>query len=217
MNQVCLLHGHFSPFPVLSLSSFWLLAPPGAEVNTIDRTADVPLSHTHSLSHHPRADRLGRVGAATETELRDKKLRYEDAINSVKSAIEMGVLPGGGTALVYIAQTLREEVLGAFDPEDKERRAGAEIMLRAMEQPIRQIAANSGFTPGRVLEEVKARGEWGWGLNAATGKYEDLLASGVLDSASVVLNAIANSASIASLVLTTECVISNRDPGMGGM
>lgn len=157
-----------------------------------------------------------RVGAATETELKDKKLRYEDAINSVKSAIEMGVLPGGGTALVHLSQTLRDEVLGSFAPEEKEQRAGAEILLKAMEQPIRQIAANSGFTPGRVLEQVKARGEWGWGLNAATGKFENLLETGVLDSASVVLNAITNSASVASLVLTTECVITEKDklPGM---
>ncbi len=184
-----------------------------------DRTAPYP-SPSHipfpllKTATHP----IFRVGAATETELKDKKLRYEDAINSVKSAIEMGVLPGGGTALLFLAQSMREEILATFAPEDKEGRAGAEILLKAMEEPMRQIAHNSGFTPGRVVEQVKERGEWGWGLNAATGKgsFENLLETGVLDSASVVLNAIQNSASVASLVLTTECVITERDkvPGM---
>ena len=170
---------------------------------------------TDSHERPPTHKNHHRVGAATETELKDKKLRYEDAINSVRSAIEMGVLPGGGTALLWLAQTLRDEVLGSFGINEKEQRAGAEIMLKAMEQPIRQIASNSGFTPGMVLEKAKARGEWGWGLNAATGKYENLLEAGVLDSASVVLQAVANSASVASLVLTTECVITERDPVAG--
>jgi chaperonin GroEL len=156
-----------------------------------------------------------KVGAATETELRDKKLRYEDALNSVRSAIEMGVLPGGGVALVYLAQNMREEILAAFT--DKEERAGAEIVLRAMVQPIKQIAINGGLSGGHVLEMVKRKNQWGWGLNAAKNKYEDLLEAGVVDSASVVLNAMTNSASIASLVLTTECVITEIQDGTVGM
>jgi chaperonin GroEL len=181
----------------------------------VDRTNNI---HTQPHLTLPKTTTTTttRVGAATETELKDKKLRYEDAINSVKSAIEMGVLPGGGTALIYLSQTMRAEILATFGEEEKEQRRGAEILLKAMEEPIRQIAFNSGFTPGRVLEQVKERGEWGWGLNAASGKFENLLETGVLDSASVVLNAITNSASVASLVLTTECVITERDkvPGM---
>jgi chaperonin GroEL len=152
-----------------------------------------------------------KVGAATETELKDKKLRYEDALNSVRTAIEMGVLPGGGSALVYMGQSMREEILAAFP--DKEERAGAEIVLKAIEEPVQQIARNAGMYPGRVLEQIKMKNEWGFGMNAATGKYENLLETGVLDSASVVLNALTNSASIAGLVLTTQVVITERAEG----
>lgn len=149
-----------------------------------------------------------KVGAATETEQKDKKLRYEDALNSVRTAIEMGVLPGGGSALVYLGMEMRDEILATFP--DKEERAGAEIVLKAIEEPVQQIARNAGMYPGRVLEQIKEKREWGFGMNAATGKYENLLETGVLDSASVVLNALSNSASIASLVLTTQVVVTEK-------
>ncbi|GAB5032152.1 molecular chaperone [Nannochloropsis oceanica] len=145
-----------------------------------------------------------KVGAATETELKDKKLRYEDALNSVKSAIEMGVVPGGGSTLLYMLKK-RDEMLAAMDDDDE--KAGADIVFRSLSAPVMQIAQNAGIDGGIVVERIFENQEWGWGYNAATGVYENLLSTGVVDSAKVVINALENSASIASMVLTTECLI----------
>ncbi|TFJ86581.1 hypothetical protein NSK_002238 [Nannochloropsis salina CCMP1776] len=145
-----------------------------------------------------------KVGAATETELKDKKLRYEDALNSVKSAIEMGVVPGGGSTLLYMLKK-REEILAGMDDDDE--KAGADIVFRSLSAPVMQIAENAGIDGGIVVERIFENQEWGWGYNAASGVYENLLNTGVVDSAKVVINALENSASIASMVLTTECLI----------
>lgn len=145
-----------------------------------------------------------KVGAATETELKDKKLRYEDALNSVKSAIEMGVVPGGGSTLLYMIKK-RDEVLAQI--EDDDEKAGADIVFRSLPAPVMQIAENAGIDGGIVVERIYENQEWGYGYNAATGVYENLLKTGVVDSAKVVINALENSASIASMVLTTECLI----------
>jgi chaperonin GroEL len=149
-----------------------------------------------------------KVGAATETELKDKKLRYEDALNSVRSALEMGVVPGGGACMLYMScdEKLKQKILDACGKDDEDEQLGVEIMFRSLAAPIKQIAKNAGLE-GEVVAE-KCRGKpFGFGYNAATDTYEDLLVSGVLDPAKVTINALENAASIAALVLTTEVLI----------
>jgi chaperonin GroEL len=127
-----------------------------------------------------------KVGAATETELKDKKLRYEDALNSVKSALEMGVVPGGGACMLHMAcdEALKNKILNACTPGDEDMRLGVEIMFRSLPAPLRQIAKNAGLE-GEVVAEKCRNKPYGYGYNAATDTYEDLLKSGVLDPAKV--------------------------------
>jgi len=155
-----------------------------------------------------------KVGAATETELKDKKLRYEDALNSVKSALEMGVVPGGGCCMLYMScdEKLKESIMEGRADEDE--RLGVEIMFRSLPGPIKQIAKNAGLE-GEVVAEKCRNKPYGYGYNAATDTFEDLLVTGVLDPAKVTINAIENAASIAALVLTTEVLITEipkKDP-----
>lgn len=147
-----------------------------------------------------------KVGAATETELKDKKLRYEDALNSVKSALEMGVVPGGGATMLYMScdEELKNSIMAEVQEEDE--KLGVEIMFRSLPAPIKQIAKNAGFE-GEVVADKCRNKPFGFGYNAATDTYEDLMVSGVLDPAKVTINAIENAASIAALVLTTEVLI----------
>ena len=148
-----------------------------------------------------------KVGAATETELKDKKLRYEDALNSVKCAIEMGVVPGGGAAMLFLStdEALKKKIMDACN-DDEDERLGVEIMFRSLPAPMKQIAKNAGLE-GEVVAE-KCRGQYfGFGYNAYTDTYENLMETGVLDPAKVTINAIENAASIAALVLTTEVLI----------
>lgn len=149
-----------------------------------------------------------KVGAATETELKDKKLRYEDALNSVKSALEMGVVPGGGATMLYMScdEELKKYIMDGVNQNDEDEKLGVEIMFRSLPAPIRNIAKNAGLE-GEVVAD-KCRGQpFGFGYNAATNTYEDLLQTGVLDPAKVTINALENAASIAALVLTTEVLI----------
>lgn len=148
-----------------------------------------------------------KVGAATETELKDKKLRYEDALNSVKSALEMGVVPGGGACMLYMScdEALKQSILDKCSADEDER-LGVEIMFRSLPGPIKQIAKNAGLE-GEVVAEKCRNKPFGYGYNAATDTYEDLLVTGVLDPAKVTINALENAASIAALVLTTEVLI----------
>jgi chaperonin GroEL len=143
------------------------------------------------------------VGAATETELKDKKLRYEDALNSVRSALEMGVVPGGGACMTYL-QRIEPQLLEACENEDE--RIGASILVKSLSAPCMQIAYNAGVEGGVVWEKTRNK-EFGFGYNAATCEYGDLFEMGVIDPAKVTINAIENSASVASLVLTTEALI----------
>merc|ERR1711871_1188292 len=165
-----------------------------------------------------------KVGAATETELKDKKLRYEDALNSVKAAMDEGIVPGGGSTLVYLLRT-KEKVLAAMQDEDE--RLAVDLLYRAITAPLMQIAENAGTEGAVVLERVKGQ-EFGFGWNAATGVYENLLESGVIDPATVTQQAVLNSASIAASVITTSALITEvkekelpygmgMDDGMGGM
>ncbi|MEV0646843.1 chaperonin GroEL [Phytomonospora sp. NPDC050363] len=141
-----------------------------------------------------------KVGAATEVEMKEKKHRIEDAISATRAAVEEGIVPGGGTALVSIA-----DALDKLDFEGDEA-TGVRIVRKALREPLRWIAINAGLDGSVVAEKVAAM-DWGHGLNAATGEYGDLIAAGILDPVKVTRNAVINAASIAGLLLTTESLI----------
>jgi chaperonin GroEL len=158
-----------------------------------------------------------KVGAATEVELKEKKHRIEDAVSTTKAAIEEGVVPGGGVALLR-AQTAIYE---AADKLEGDEATGARIVGKAVEEPLKQIAVNAGLEGGVIVEKVRNL-KGANGLNAATGEYEDLFKTGVIDAAKVTRSALQNAASIAALFLTTEAVIVDKPeedaPAMpGGM
>ena len=142
-----------------------------------------------------------KVGAATEVELKEKKHRIEDSVSAARAAVEEGVVPGGGVALLR-AQVAVDKIRGGTDDE----KAGRGIVRRAMEEPIRQIAINAGFEGGVVVEKVRS-GEGSFGFNAATGEYEDMIAAGIPDPAKVTRSTIQNAGSIAALLLTTEALV----------
>ncbi len=160
------------------------------------------------------------VGAATETEMKEKKARVEDALHATRAAVEEGIVPGGGTALIRAQAQIGELTLGGDEA------TGASIVAKAVEAPLRQLAANAGREGALIVERVKNGAE---GYNVATDTYEDLIASGVVDPTKVTRSALQNAASIAGLLLTTECVVTDlpekeepaaghgHDHGMGGM
>ncbi len=156
------------------------------------------------------------VGAPSEIEMKEKKARVEDALNATRAAVEEGIVAGGGTALVRAAQAID---LNKFDEHE---RWGAQIIKRAAEEPLRQIAANAGLDGAIVLENVRSNKSTTWGFNAFSEQYEDLVKAGVIDPVKVVRSALENAASVASLMLTTETMIAeapkkeeSRAPGMG--
>ncbi len=156
------------------------------------------------------------VGAATETEMKEKKARVEDALNATRAAVEEGIVPGGGTALIRCLEALDDI---ATDDEDEQH--GINIIRRALEEPLRQIAANAGHEGSIVVEQVKAK-SGSEGFNAAKGVYEDLLDAGIIDPTKVTRSALQNAASVSGLLLTTEAMIAEapkkeEDTGMGGM
>ncbi len=144
-----------------------------------------------------------KVGAATEVEMKERKHRIEDAVRNAKAAVEEGVLPGGGVALLQAASTAKLEGL---TPEEM---VGAQIVISAVEAPLKQIAANAGLEGGVVAERVKSLPD-GEGLNAATGEYVNMIKAGIIDPTKVTRSALANAASIAGLFLTTEAVIADK-------
>jgi chaperonin GroEL len=146
---------------------------------------------------------LVKVGGATETEMKERKVRVEDALHATRAAVEEGIVPGGGVALVRARSALVN--LHADNPEQD---AGIRIVLRALEEPLRQIVANAGVEASVVLDRVAA-GSGGFGYNAATGEYGDLVQMGVIDPTKVTRNALTNAASVASLILTTDCMIAD--------
>ncbi|HEX4363262.1 MAG TPA: chaperonin GroEL, partial [Solirubrobacteraceae bacterium] len=156
-----------------------------------------------------------KVGAATETEMKEKKHRVEDALQATRAALEEGIVPGGGVALL--------QAEGAIDLDTyvDDEKTGAKIVLRALEEPLRQIAHNAGLEGSVVINDVR-KAKKGWGLNAATNEIEDLVAAGIIDPAMVTRSALQNAASIAKNILTTEaivCEIEGKEmsmPGMGG-
>jgi chaperonin GroEL len=165
------------------------------------------------------------VGAATETEMKEKKARVEDALNATRAAVEEGIVPGGGVALVRCAK-----VLSKIKPADDDELAGVNIIARAIEEPLRMISNNAGLEGSVVVEKVRS-GKDGFGFNAATGEYEDLIKAGVIDPKKVTRTALQNAASVSGLLLTTECAIAEKPEekpaapampggmggGMGGM
>jgi chaperonin GroEL len=146
-----------------------------------------------------------KVGAATEVELKEKKHRIEDAVSTTKAAIEEGVVPGGGVALLRSQQA----ILDAAEKLDDDEATGARIVARSVEEPLKQIAVNAGLEGGVVVEKVKGL-KGAHGLNAQTGVYEDLFKAGVIDAAKVTRSALQNAASIAALFLTTEAVVVDK-------
>jgi chaperonin GroEL len=144
---------------------------------------------------------LIRVGAATETEMKERKARTEDALHATRAAVEEGILPGGGVALLRARGCLKD-----MHGENADQDAGIRIVERAVEEPLRQIVANAGEEPAVVVQRV-LDGEGNFGYNAATGEYGDMVAMGVLDPRKVTRTALQNAASIASLILTTDCMI----------
>ena len=147
-----------------------------------------------------------KVGAATEVELKEKKHRIEDAVSTTKAAIEEGVVPGGGVALLR-SQT---RILEAADKLIGDEATGARMVAKAVEAPLNQIAVNAGLEGGVIVDKVRNLKKATEGLNAATGDYEDLIKAGVIDAAKVTRSALQNAASIAALFLTTECVIVDK-------
>ncbi|GAB4009474.1 MAG: chaperonin GroEL [Bdellovibrio sp.] len=163
-----------------------------------------------------------RVGAPTETEMKEKKDRVEDALNATRAAVEEGIVVGGGSALLHSIAALED-----LKANNEEQQFGIRIVRRALEEPVRQIAANAGMEGSVVVNEVRTKKDQKWGYNAREDKYEDLVKAGIIDPTKVVRSALQNAASVAGLMLTTETMIADlpkkddhahgAGAGMGGM
>ena len=164
-----------------------------------------------------------KVGAATETEMKEKKLRIEDALNATRAAVEEGVVAGGGTIFVNVIPAV-EALLTSVEGDEK---TGVQIVAKALEAPIRQIAANAGLDGSVILEKVRSSGKNGYGFDAYKEEYCDMVAAGIIDPAKVTRSALENAASVSSMVLTTESLVADKpeppapaapaNPDMGGM
>ena len=163
-----------------------------------------------------------KVGAATETEMKEKKLRIEDALNATKAAVEEGIVAGGGTIFVNIIPAVTA-LLANVESDEK---TGVQIVAKALEEPIRQIAANAGLDGSVILEKVRTSGKNGYGFDAYKEEYCDMIASGIVDPAKVTRSALENAASVSGMVLTTESLVADKPqpaapaapaPDMGGM
>ena len=163
-----------------------------------------------------------KVGAATETEMKEKKLRIEDALNATRAAVEEGVVAGGGTIFVNVIPAV-ESLLASVEGDEK---TGVQIVAKALEAPIRQIAANAGLDGSVILEKVRSSGKNGYGFDAYKEEYCDMVSSGIIDPAKVTRSALENAASVSSMVLTTESLVADKPeppapapaaPDMGGM
>ena len=163
-----------------------------------------------------------KVGAATETEMKEKKLRIEDALNATKAAVEEGIVAGGGTIFVNIIPA----VTALLADVESDEKTGVQIVAKALEEPIRQIAANAGLDGSVILEKVRTSGKNGYGFDAYKEEYCDMIASGIVDPAKVTRSALENAASVSGMVLTTESLVADKPqpaapaapaPDMGGM
>ena len=166
-----------------------------------------------------------KVGAATEAEMKEKKLRIEDALNATRAAVEEGIVPGGGTAYLNVIS----EVAKLVDVTDGDEKTGVKIVVKALEEPVRQIAANAGLDGAVIVNDIMNSGKKGWGFDAYNEKYTDMMGAGIVDPTKVTRSALQNASSIASVVLTTEAVVADQKEeapaapaagmggGMGGM
>ena len=152
-----------------------------------------------------------KVGAATETELKERKLRIEDALNATRAAVEEGIVSGGGTALVNVYN----KVAAVAEQEEGDVATGLKIVLRALEEPVRQIANNAGLEGSIIVDRLK-REEIGIGFNAATGEWVNMIEAGIVDPTKVTRSALQNAASVAALFLTTEAVVADIPEPAGG-
>ena len=163
------------------------------------------------------------VGAATEIEMKEKKLRVEDALAATKAAVEEGIVSGGGVALIDAIPAVTK----LLDSTDGDEKTGVQIVLKALEEPVRQIAVNAGVEGSVIVENLKKAGKVGYGYNALTEEYGDMIGFGIVDPTKVTRSALQNAASVAQMVLTTESLVADKkepvpppmpaDPGMGGM
>ena len=166
-----------------------------------------------------------KVGAATEVEMKEKKLRIEDALNATRAAVEEGIVAGGGTAYLNVLK----DVAALLKTVSGDEKTGVQLVLKALEAPVRQIAANAGFEGSVIVNKILSSGKKNYGFDAYTEKYVDMMEAGIVDPAKVTRSALQNAASIAATVLTTEAVVADKpepvkaDPnaaamgGMGGM
>ena len=164
-----------------------------------------------------------KVGAATEIEMKEKKLRIEDALAATKAAVEEGIVAGGGTALIDAIPAVKEYV----DSAEGDEKTGAAIVLKALEEPVRQIAANAGIEGSVIVEQLKKDGKVGYGYNALTGEFQDMIEAGIVDPTKVTRSALQNASSMAATILTTESLVADiKEPApaaapaggdMGGM
>ena len=145
-----------------------------------------------------------KVGAASETELKEKKHRFEDALSATRAGVEEGMIPGGGTIFINVAPVIDELDLSG------DEKVGAQIVKRALEEPLRQIAYNAGLEGSVIVEKVKAENKKGWGLEVVSGEFIDLAKNGVVDPLKVVRSALENAASVAAMVLTTDCLVAEK-------
>ena len=166
-----------------------------------------------------------KVGAATETEMKEKKLRIEDALNATRAAVEEGIVAGGGVAYVNVI----DDVASLLNTVEGDEKTGVQIVVKALEAPVRQIAENAGFEGSVVIDKIKTSGKKGYGFNAYTEQYVDMIENGIVDPTKVTRSALQNAASVAATVLTTEALVVNQPEkeqpaaqggmggGMGGM
>jgi chaperonin GroEL len=163
-----------------------------------------------------------KVGAATETEMKEKKLRIEDALNATRAAVEEGIVPGGGVVYVNAIPCVAK----LLDKTAGDEKTGVSLVIGALAEPLRQIASNAGLEGSVILENVRTNGKKGYGFNALTEEYVDMFSAGIVDPAKVTRSALQNAASIAAMILTTESLVADKkEPpapampggGMGGM
>ena len=183
-----------------------------------DRVAQIRAELEHTTSSYDKEklqERLAKlaggvavikVGAATEVEMKEKKLRIEDALNATRAAVEEGIVAGGGTAYLNVIADVRK-LLSTVEGDEK---TGVNLVLKALEAPVRQIAANAGFDGGVVVDKIMSSRKKGWGFDAYNETYVDMMSSGIVDPTKVTRSALQNAASIASTILTTESVVANQ-------
>ena len=159
-----------------------------------------------------------KVGAATETEMKEKKLRIEDALNATRAAVEEGIVAGGGTAYVNVI----DDVAALLETVEGDEKTGVQIVVKALEAPVRQIAQNAGFEGSVIVDKIRTSGKKGYGFNAYTEEFVDMIETGIVDPTKVTRSALQNAASVAATVLTTEALVVNQPepepaPAAGGM